>query len=113
MGPVRHVTIDGVRRSLSSVEAAALSGIGAAVLLSLSVYLLDRQPGVGSSPDDLQWYADSDHRTLVFVGLNLAALGIVSFLWFMAVFLFPFWLALVSITLLITRRRHSRVSPSS
>jgi hypothetical protein len=55
------------------------------VCLSLAVYLLGRQPGVRSSADDLQWYADSGNRSWVFVGLNLAALGVVAFLWFMAV----------------------------
>jgi hypothetical protein len=78
-------TVDRVRGALSSVESAALSGVGAAALLSIAVYLLQRQPGVGSSSDDLQWYADSTHRFTVFVGLNLAALGVVAFLWFMAV----------------------------
>ncbi len=73
------------RQALSSVEAAALSGIAAAVLLSVSVTLLERQPGVGSSGDDLAWYADSSHRFTVFVGLNLASIGIIAFLWFMAV----------------------------
>jgi hypothetical protein len=82
---VRHATIDGVRRALTSVEAAALSGLAAAVLLSLSVYLLARQPGVGPGSADLSWYADPDHRFIVFVGLNLAPLGIAAFLWFMAV----------------------------
>ena len=79
------VTVDGVRSALSSVESAALSGVGAAALLSLSVYLLGRQPGVRSSAEDLTWYADSGNRFTVFVGLNLAALGVVAFLWFMAV----------------------------
>jgi hypothetical protein len=44
-----------------------------------------RQPGAGSSADDLRWYADSGNRFTVFLGLNLAALGVVAFLWFMAV----------------------------
>jgi len=79
------VDIDAVRRALSSVEAAALAGLGAAVLLSLSVYLLARQPGVGPSDEDLDWYADSGNRFTVFLGLNLAPFGIVAFLWFMAV----------------------------
>lgn len=78
-------SLDGVRRALSSAESAALSGVGAAVLLSLAVYLLGRQPGVHSSSDDLTWYSDSGNRLSVFVGLNLAALGVVAFLWFMAV----------------------------
>jgi hypothetical protein len=82
---VKAATIDGVRRALSSVEAAALAGLGAAVLLSLSVYLLRRQPGVGGSSKDLNWYADSGNRFTVFLGLNLAPFGVVAFLWFMAV----------------------------
>lgn len=67
------------------MESAALSGVGAAVLISLSVYLLSRQPGVTSSSEDLSWYADSGNRFTVLLGLNLAALGVVAFLWFMAV----------------------------
>ena len=55
------------------------------MLLSLSVYLLGRQPGVRSSSEDLTWYADTGNRFTVLVGLNLAALGVVAFLWFMAV----------------------------
>jgi hypothetical protein len=78
-------TVDRVRSALSSVESAALAGVGSAVLLSLSVYLLGRQPGVRSSSDDLTWYADSGNRFTVLLGLNLAALGVVGFLWFMAV----------------------------
>ena len=67
------------------MESAALSGVGSAALLSLSVYLLGRQPGVRSSTEDLTWYADAGNRFTVFLGLNLAALGVVAFLWFMAV----------------------------
>jgi len=55
------------------------------VLLSLSVYLLGRQPGVRSSTEDLSWYSEAGNRFTVFLGLNLAALGVVAFLWFMAV----------------------------
>ena len=67
------------------MESAALSGVAAAGLLSLSVYLLGRQPGVRSSAEDLTWYADAGNRFTVFVGLNIAAIGVVAFLWFMAV----------------------------
>jgi hypothetical protein len=81
----QRATIDALRQNVSSVEAAALSGIGAALLLSVSVYLLERQPGVGSSGDDLAWYRDSSNRLTVFIGLNLATVGIIAFLWFMAV----------------------------
>ena len=75
-----------VRSALSSVESAALAGLGAAAALTLSVYLLGRQPGVRSSNTaNLAWYADSGNRFTVFVGLNLAPIGVVAFLWFMAV----------------------------
>jgi hypothetical protein len=67
------------------VEAAALAGLGAAAALTLSVYLLGRQPGVRSSSEDLGWYSDSGNRFTVFLGLNLAPVGIVAFFWFMAV----------------------------
>lgn len=84
---IRGATVEGVRRAASSVESAALAGLGAAVLLSLAVYLLARQPGVGSSSKraDLAWYVDPGNRFTVFLGLNLAAVGVVAFLWFMAV----------------------------
>ena len=82
---VKRVTVETLRRALSSGEAAALAGLGAAVLLSLSVVLLQRQPGVGSSTENLAWYADSGNRFTVFLGLNLAPFGVVAFLWFIAV----------------------------
>ena len=82
---VKQATLDRVRQAFSSVEAAALAGVGAAVLLSLSVYLIGRQPGVGSSSANLAWYADSGNRFTVLLGLNLAPLGVIAFLWFMAV----------------------------
>src|SRR5262249_30545912 len=57
----------------------------AAILLTLSAYLLARQPGVRSSSTDREWYTDGTNRTWVIVGLNLAPLGVVAFLWFVAV----------------------------
>ena len=82
---LKRATIEGGRRALSSIEAAALAGLAAAMLLSVAVYLLGRQPGVGSSTEDLTWYSDSSNRFTVLLGLNLAAFGVVAFLWFMAV----------------------------
>jgi hypothetical protein len=55
------------------------------VLLILAIWLLERQPGVGASSADRDWYADYGNRVWVFIGLNLAAVAVVSFLWFMAV----------------------------
>jgi hypothetical protein len=82
---VKKATLHRARRAFASVEAAALAGVGAAVLLSLSAYLIGRQPGVGSSSANLTWYADSGNRVTVFLGLNSAPLGVIAFLWFMAV----------------------------
>src|SRR5262245_26604934 len=79
------INVEAVRRVASSVESAALAGVASAALLSLSVFLLGRQPGVRSSSEDLAWYADRGNRLVTLVGLNLAALGVVAFLWFMAV----------------------------
>ncbi len=74
-----------LRQALSSVEAAAMAGFAAAVLLTLSVYLFGRQPGVTSTSVDPSWYTDQGHRTTILIGLNLAPLGVIAFLWFMAV----------------------------
>ena len=73
-----------VRNALSSADGAALAGAAAAVLFSVSAYLLGRQPGVRSASEDRQWYADSDNRFTVLLALNLVPLGVVAFLWFMA-----------------------------
>ena len=74
-----------MRHALTSADGAALAGAAAAVLLSVSAYLLGRQPGVRSPSQDRQWYADSGNRFTVLLALNLAPLGVVAFLWFMAV----------------------------
>jgi hypothetical protein len=84
-GRVTHTGIERARERIVSAEAAALAGTAAAILLSLSAYLLARQPGVLSSSTDRQWYTDATNRTWVLVGLNLAPLGVVAFLWFVAV----------------------------
>ena len=82
---VTQAGIERARERIVSAEAAALAGTAAAILLSLSAYLLARQPGVLSSSTDRQWYTDATNRTWVLVGLNLAPLGVVAFLWFVAV----------------------------
>jgi hypothetical protein len=61
------------RHALSSADGAALAGAAAAVLFSVSAYLLARQPGARSQSQDRQWYADSENRFTVVVALNLAA----------------------------------------
>lgn len=73
------------RQALSSEKAAALEGLTAATLMTSAIYLLERQPGVGAASRDLSWYGDPDNRLTVELGLEMGALGMVAFLWFMAV----------------------------
>ncbi len=74
------------RRWVTSPEAVALSGIACAVQLSVSAYLLGRQPGVDASEAQrVAWYGDAGNRDAVLVAVNLAPIGAISFLWFMAV----------------------------
>lgn len=73
------------RRALSSVDSAALEGLAAATLMMMSIYLIESQPGVGDASRDLSWYGDPDNRFKVESGLSMGVLGMVAFLWFMAV----------------------------
>ena len=77
--------LDRARQALSFVQSGALEGLAAAVLMTLSIYLIERQPGVGTASRDLSWYGDPGNRFTVELGLDLGALGMVAFLWFMAV----------------------------
>ena len=79
--------VDRLRNWTASRDAAALAGALSGVLMLVSMYLLSRQPGVRSSEADLEWYADSGNRLGVLIGLNLGAVAIVAFLWFMAAIL--------------------------
>lgn len=72
------------RQSLSHV-GAALEGLAAAALMTASMYLIERQPGVGTAGPDLSWHGDARNRSLVEFGLDLGVVGMVGFLWFMAV----------------------------
>ena len=74
------------RRAVTSVEAAAVTGIAAAIQISLSTYLLQAQPSANASSSTLtSWYADAGNRDQVLWALNLAPVGALSFLWFIAV----------------------------
>lgn len=77
--------VERLRMWMGSVDAAALAGALSAVLMLVSMYLLSRQPGIRSAEEDLEWYGDSANRLGVLIGLNLGAVAIVAFLWFMAV----------------------------
>ena len=60
--------LDRARHALSSVESAALAGLAAATLMTSSVYLIERQPGVGTAGRDLSWYGDPGNRFTVEFG---------------------------------------------
>ena len=69
-----------------SVEAAAFAGVACAMQLALTAFLISRQPGIGASDAEIaSWFANPSNRETVLVGLNLAPIGAVSFLWFIAV----------------------------
>lgn len=71
-------------RALSH-KVAALEGLAAALLMTASIYLIERQPGVGTARPDLSWYGDPRNRALVEIGLDFGVVGMIGFLWFMAV----------------------------
>jgi hypothetical protein len=73
------------RHALTSEKAAALERLTAATMMTLSIYMIERQPGVGTARQDLSWYGDPDNRRTVELGLQMGAFGMVAFLWFMAV----------------------------
>jgi hypothetical protein len=83
-GSVRGA-LDRARHVLTSEEWAGIEGLAAAILMALSIYLIERQPGVGTASRDLSWYGDPDNRFWVELGLELGAVGMVTFLWFIAV----------------------------
>ena len=75
-----------MRRAVTSVEAAAITGILAAIQISISTYLLQSQPDANTSSSGLTaWYADGSNRQEVLWALNLAPVRAISFLWFIAV----------------------------
>jgi hypothetical protein len=121
---VMKETTDKVRGAFSSVETAALAGVVCAVQLGLSYYLFQRQPGASSSDAELAvWFGDAGNRRAVLVALNLTPVGAIfaaavvlfvtgSFSGPLA-FLFPAWLLVVSVTLLLTRRILDRDASST
>ena len=69
-----------------SIESVAVAGLIFAVLSFISLILLNPQPNF-SAPDSeiTAWYSDPTNRTSLTVGLTLATVAAISFLWFIAV----------------------------
>lgn len=74
------------RVAARSVEAAAIAGIVYAVLTVVALGLLARTPSLSLDDERLTaWFDESGHRSSLIVGLNLAAVSSIAFLWFVAV----------------------------
>ncbi len=69
-----------------SIESVAVAGLIFAVLSFISLILLTPQPNF-SAPDSeiVAWYSEPTNRTSLTVGLTLATVAAISFLWFIAV----------------------------
>ena len=71
---------------MRSIEAAAIAGIVYAALALWAMALFAQVPDLAGSDADLAaWYSAANQRTVSLLGLNLAALSSVAFLWFVAV----------------------------
>lgn len=69
-----------------SIEAAAIAGVVYAVLTLIALALFADAPRLAL--DDAQltaWYDDAGNRSGLLLGLNLAAISSIAFLWFVAV----------------------------
>lgn len=80
------MTDPAIRQRARSIESAAIAGVAYAVLAFIALTLLTRQPSLSLSSEEIAaWYEDAANRAPVVIGLNLAAISSVAFLWFVAV----------------------------
>ncbi len=80
------MTEETIGKKARSIEAAAIAGIAYAVLAFIALTLLTRLPSLSLSSEEIAaWYEDPANRAPVVIGLNLAAISSVAFLWFVAV----------------------------
>jgi hypothetical protein len=69
-----------------SVESAAIAGVVYAVLTIIALSLLREFPEAALSDDELAaWFDDSARQAARILGLNLASIAAIAFLWFVAV----------------------------
>jgi hypothetical protein len=69
-----------------SVESAAIAGVVYAVLAIVALGLLIQFPELTQSDAEISaWFDDGEHRATLLLGLNLAAVSSIAFLWFVAV----------------------------
>ncbi len=72
------------RHAVRTPRAAAIAGIIFSVLLSISLLII-RLSVMASSRDLSSWLADSFHRNIVALALNLIPFAGIAFLWFIGV----------------------------
>jgi hypothetical protein len=77
---------EAIRQRVRSAESAAVAGVVYAVLAVLALSLLRRFPEAVLSDEELvAWFDDSDRQAASLLGLNLASVSAIAFLWFVAV----------------------------
>ena len=75
-----------ITRKKPPIESAAIAGIVYAVLAIAAWELLTRSPQSALTDQEVSaWFGDPTNRSLLILGLNLAAVSSVLFLWFVAV----------------------------
>lgn len=73
-------------RAVEAPRAAGVAGLVFAVLFVVSVVLLHRQPGSGSTAEEIRvWYLGENASRVGLVGLYLMPFAGIAFLWFVAV----------------------------
>ena len=74
------------RHRIRSIESAAIAGVVYAVLAIVAMAVLSRFPDLELSDEQVTaWFNEADHQAALILGLNLAAVSSVAFLWFVAV----------------------------
>jgi hypothetical protein len=69
-----------------SIEAAAIAGVGFALLALVGVYMmLDLTDRVSSGADAAEWLQEGTNQTQQVVALNLISISSIAFVWFVAV----------------------------
>lgn len=73
-------------RDVRSVESAAIAGVVYSVLTVAALVLLRRYPDLDLTDEEITaWFEDGSHQGELILGLNLAAVSSIAFLWFVAV----------------------------
>ena len=74
-----------VRRGAEAPRAAGIAGLVFAALVTVSLLLLRRHPGAGSSAAEIaEWYLANEGKRVSLVGLYLVPFSGIAFLWFTA-----------------------------